>query len=59
MWVMKKTMESILVVDDDPEIREGVADVLRQAGYDVDEAKDGKRPSSALKLDLMIWCLPI
>jgi DNA-binding NtrC family response regulator len=43
MWVMKKTMESILVVDDDPEIREGVADVLRQAGYDVDEAKDGKK----------------
>ncbi len=36
-------MESILVVDDDPEIREGVADVLRQAGYDVDEAKDGKK----------------
>jgi DNA-binding NtrC family response regulator len=43
MWVMKKTMERILVVDDDPEIREGVADVLRQAGYDVDEAKDGKK----------------
>ncbi|KPK14423.1 MAG: Fis family transcriptional regulator, partial [Nitrospira bacterium SG8_3] len=40
---MKKTMERILVVDDDPEIREGVADVLRQAGYDVDEAKDGKK----------------
>jgi DNA-binding NtrC family response regulator len=43
MQVMKKTMERILVVDDDPEIREGVADVLRQAGYDVDEAKDGKK----------------
>jgi len=40
---MKKTMERILVVDDDLEIREGVADVLRQAGYDVDEAKDGKK----------------
>ena len=36
-------MERILVVDDDPEIRDGVADVLRQAGYDVDEAKDGKK----------------
>ena len=36
-------MERILVVDDDPEIREGVADVLRQAGYDVDDAKDGKK----------------
>jgi DNA-binding NtrC family response regulator len=43
MWIMKKTMERILVVDDDPEIREGVADVLRQAGYDVDDAKDGKK----------------
>ena len=43
MQVMKKTMERILVVDDDPEIREGVADVLRQAGYDVDDAKDGKK----------------
>jgi DNA-binding NtrC family response regulator len=43
MQVMKKTMERILVVDDDLEIREGVADVLRQAGYHVDEAKDGKK----------------
>ena len=40
---MKKTTERILVVDDDLEIRESVADVLRQAGYDVDEAKDGKK----------------
>jgi DNA-binding NtrC family response regulator len=40
---MKKTMERILVVDDDPEIRQSVADVLRQAGYDVEEAKDGKK----------------
>lgn len=36
-------MERILVVDDDGEVRESVADVLRQAGYDVDEAKDGKK----------------
>jgi len=36
-------MERILVVDDDPEIRGSVADVLRQAGYDVEEAKDGKK----------------
>jgi DNA-binding NtrC family response regulator len=40
---MKKTTERILVVDDDLEILESVADVLRQAGYDVDEAKDGKK----------------
>ncbi len=36
-------MENILVVDDDAEILEVVGDVLRQAGYDVDEAKDGKK----------------
>ncbi len=36
-------MENILVVDDDPKILEVMADVLRQAGYDVDEAKDGKK----------------
>ena len=40
---MKETMERILVVDDDAEIRGSVADVLRQASYDVDEAKDGKK----------------
>jgi DNA-binding NtrC family response regulator len=40
---MKKAMENILVVDDDPKILEVMADVLRQAGYDVDEAKDGKK----------------
>jgi len=43
MVVMKETMERILVVDDDAEIRGSVADVLRQASYDVDEAKDGKK----------------
>jgi DNA-binding NtrC family response regulator len=40
---VKKAMENILVVDDDPKILEVMADVLRQAGYDVDEAKDGKK----------------
>ena len=36
-------MEKILIVDDDPEILELIADVLRQGGYDVDEAKDGRK----------------
>jgi DNA-binding NtrC family response regulator len=36
-------MEKILIVDDDPEILELIADVLRQGGYDVDEAEDGRK----------------
>ncbi|MCK4788003.1 MAG: sigma-54-dependent Fis family transcriptional regulator, partial [Desulfobacteraceae bacterium] len=36
-------MEKILIVDDDPEILDVIADVLRQAGYEVDQAEDGRR----------------
>jgi DNA-binding NtrC family response regulator len=36
-------MEKILVVDDDPEILEVIADILQQAGYDVDRAADGRK----------------
>jgi len=36
-------MEKILIVDDDPEILEVIADILQQAGYDVDRAQDGRR----------------
>ena len=35
-------MEKILIVDDDPEILDVIADILQQAGYDVDQAKDGR-----------------
>jgi DNA-binding NtrC family response regulator len=35
-------MEKILIVDDDREILEVIAEILRQAGYDVDQAEDGR-----------------
>jgi len=35
-------MEKILIVDDDPEILQVIAEILRQAGYDVDQAEDGR-----------------
>ncbi|MBW2108633.1 MAG: sigma-54-dependent Fis family transcriptional regulator [Deltaproteobacteria bacterium] len=36
-------MEKILIVDDDPEILEVIADILQQAGYEVDQAADGRK----------------
>lgn len=36
-------MEKILIVDDDPEILNVIADILREAGYEVDKAEDGRR----------------
>ncbi|MET0340743.1 MAG: response regulator [Polyangiales bacterium] len=35
-------MQTILVVDDDDDIREGFAELLRNAGYDVYEAENGR-----------------
>jgi DNA-binding NtrC family response regulator len=40
---MTKPVHKILVVDDDPEILEVIADVLREGGYAVDTAPDGKK----------------
>jgi DNA-binding NtrC family response regulator len=40
---------SILVVDDDPEMRALLLDVLRNEGYDVVEAKDGTEAVLALR----------
>ena len=56
-------MTRILVVEDDPDLRELLADILLDAGYDVVEAADG---SSALEMscdahpDVVIldWMLP-
>lgn len=40
---------TILVVDDDPEMRALLLDVLRNEGYDVAEAKDGTEAVLALR----------
>jgi DNA-binding NtrC family response regulator len=40
---------SILVVDDDPEMRELLLDVLRNEGYEAAEAKDGTEAVLALR----------
>ena len=44
-------MEKILIVDDDPEILDVIADVLRQAGYEVDQAEDGRRAIRRIEND--------
>ena len=41
---------SILVVDDDPEMRALLLDVLRNEGYEVAEAKDGTEAVVALRV---------
>ena len=38
---MNKTAPSILVVDDEPDIRDNLRDILTDLGYDVDTAADG------------------
>jgi len=35
-------MKLVLLVEDDPDIREATADILREAGYEVSEAEDGQ-----------------
>lgn len=40
---------SVLVVDDDPEMRALLLDVLRNEGYEVTEAKDGTEAVRALR----------
>lgn len=40
---------SVLVVDDDPEMRALILDVLQQEGYEVVEAKDGAEAVRALR----------
>ena len=35
-------MDTVLLVEDDADVREAVADVLREGGYDVREAENGQ-----------------
>ncbi len=59
---MVKMPQTILVADDDPNLREVVRYTLAQAGFDVVEAKDGRealekiraRPPALLVLDIMM-----
>ncbi|HEY6879323.1 MAG TPA: response regulator [Polyangiales bacterium] len=41
-------MTTILLVDDDADIRELTAEILRESGYDVVEAEDGQQALAAL-----------
>ena len=45
-------MSMILVVEDDDDVREALADVLREAGYDVARAVDGAEAIRALRSGL-------
>src|SRR5215471_4078459 len=61
--VTSETKPVVLIVDDDEDIRESVASILRVEGYDVDVACHGKEaldrlvtaaPPSLILLDLMM-----
>jgi len=44
-------MEKILVVDDDTDVLEVISDILGQAGYEVDQAKDGREAVQRVEND--------
>ena len=53
---------TILVVDDDPHIREGLSDILDHAGHDIIEASDGKTALHLIKerdINLMLLDLQL
>src|SRR5262245_4958375 len=41
--------DAILVADDEPGVRESLAEVLRDAGYEVESAADGRAAVAALE----------
>lgn len=59
---MSPTMESVLLVEDDPDIREGLGSFLEDQGYTVEKAENGKEGLERLEqkkpglvlLDLMM-----
>ena len=50
-------MKTILLVEDDPDIREVTAEILREVGYDVREAEDGAGALAMLKRMTEVPCL--
>ena len=42
LWPVESNMQKILLVDDDDDVREMFAEVLREAGYSVEEAENGE-----------------
>ena len=43
MTVISKSMQKILIVDDDPKILEVIADIIREGSYTVDTASNGTK----------------
>lgn len=51
------SMKTILLVEDDPDIREVTAEILRESGYDVQEAADGQSALQQLHRMSAVPCL--
>jgi len=55
--------KKILLVDDEPNVRAGLADILRELGYDIIEAENGQdaiEKARAIRPDLVLMdtCMP-
>lgn len=51
-------MKKILIVDDDPGFRKLLSTLIRRAGYEVEEAKEGAEAVAAInKMFRILWCL--
>ncbi len=61
----RSVLMRILIVEDEPDLRQGLAKALRETGYAVDEAPDGEEglfkglsvSYDAILLDVMLPCL--
>jgi len=52
-------MEKILIIDDEPFIRENVERILREDGYQVLSAADGTSACNWYRPKRSIWCCSI